>query len=74
MKLYIASDQLGFVKDRNIGEATRIIDDMIIHTSSQKEKAFLVAIDFEEKKVFDSVSHVFLHRVFEIFWVGIFIL
>ena len=37
----IASDQLGFVKNRNIGEAIRIIDDMIFHTSSQKEKAFL---------------------------------
>ena len=64
----IAPDQLGYVKNRNIGEAIRIIDDMIFHTTSHKLKAFLVAIDFE--KAFDSVSHSFLHKVLKSFGFG----
>lgn len=64
----ISPDQVGYIKNRNIGEAIRLIDDMIFHTSINNVPGFLVAVDFE--KAFDSVSHVFLQNVLQAFGFG----
>ena len=65
----IHSDQVGYIKGRYIGEALRLIDDMIFHCSkSCDEEIFLIAVDFE--KAFDSVSHNFLFKVLELFGFG----
>ena len=63
----IHSDQVGYIKERNIGEAVRLIDDMFFHSLNQTN-GFLVAVDFE--KAFDSVSHDFLSEVLELFGFG----
>ena len=64
----ILMDQIGFMKGRNIGEAIRIIDDIIFHTSNKNSPGYLVVIDFE--KAFDSISHIFLLRVLNAFGFG----
>ena len=51
-------DQVGFLPDRNIGEAVRIIDDIIFYTKEYNVQGYLVAVDFE--KAFDSVSHSYM--------------
>ena len=61
-------DQVGYMENRNIGEAVRIIDDMIFHCLTNKFDCFMLAVDFE--KAFDSVSHVFLSRVLQWFGFG----
>ena len=47
-------DQVGYIKNRNIGEAVRLIDDMLFHSLNQTN-GFLLTVDFE--KAFDSVAH-----------------
>ena len=64
----IMGDQVGYMKGRNIGEAIRIIDDIIFHTSRYNLSGFLLAIDFE--KAFDSISHQFLQKVLSSFGFG----
>ena len=64
----IHHDQVGYIKDRNIGEAVRLIDDMFFNTLNQNN-GYLAAADFE--KAFDSVDHDFLYRVLEMFGFGI---
>ena len=63
----IHHDQVGYIKDRNIGEAVRVIEDMFFHSMNQNN-GFLVAADFE--KAFDSVDHDFIYFVLEIFGFG----
>ena len=63
----IHHDQVGYIKDRNIGEAVRLIDDMLFHSIDQNI-GFLVTVDFE--KAFDSVSHDFLFKALESFGFG----
>ena len=63
----IHHDQVGYIKDRNIGEAVRLIDDMFFYSQNQTN-GFLVAVDFE--KAFDSVDHEFLFHVLELFGFG----
>ena len=63
----VHSDQVGYIKDRNIGEAARLIDDMFFH-SENNSNYFLIAVDFE--KAFDSVGHDFLFEVLELFGFG----
>ena len=65
---YFGRSSIGYMKGRNIGEAIRIIDDMIFHTSHYNLPGFLLAIDFE--KAFDSVSHQFLQKVLLSFGFG----
>ena len=64
----VMEDQSGFLKGRYIGEAIRIIDDMIFHTSHFKLPGYLVAIDFE--KAFGSVAHSFLQQALLYFGFG----
>ena len=60
-------DQVGYIKNRNIGEAVRLIDDMFFY-SLNRNIGFLAAIDFE--KAFDSISHDFLLHVLKVFGFG----
>ena len=64
----VSVDQVGYLNDRNIGEAVRMISDIIFHTSNFNKPGYLVAIDFE--KAFDSISHTFLQRVLKSFGFG----
>lgn len=64
----ICIDQVGYLKGRNIGEAIRLIDDMIFHTTHNEIPGFLLAVDFE--KAFDSVSYKFLQKVLISFGFG----
>ena len=64
----IHHDQVGYIKDRNIGEAVRLIDDMFFSSLNQ-DNGYLVAADFE--KAFDSVDHDFLFKVLELFGFGL---
>ena len=63
----VHNDQVGYIKDMNIGEAVRLIDDMFFYSRNQTN-GFLVAADFE--KAFDSVDHEFLFNVLELFGFG----
>ena len=60
-------DQVGYIKNRNIGEAVRLIDDILFHSLNQTN-GFLVTVDFE--KAFDSVAHEFLFKVMKLFGFG----
>ena len=66
----IHHDQVGYIKDRNIGEAVRLIDDMLFYSMHYGEqgKGFLCAVDFE--KAFDSVSHRYLFQILKLFGFG----
>ena len=59
----IHHDQVGYIKNRNIGEAVRLIDDLLFD-SLNRTNGFLVTVDFE--KAFDSVSHEFLFKVLKL--------
>ena len=60
-------DQVGYVKDRNIGEAVRLIDDTFFQSLYQPV-GFLIAVDFE--KAFDCISHKLLFKALEQFGFG----
>ena len=64
----VHADQVGYMKNRNIGEAIRLIDDVIYHCKNHNQDGFLVAVDFE--KAFDSVSHTCLLHVLELLGFG----
>ena len=64
----VHSDQVGYIKDRNSGEAARLIDDMFFHSENNSNE-FLIAVDFE--KAFDSGGHDFLFEVLELFGFGV---
>ena len=53
-------DQVGYVKDRNIGEAVRLIDDVFFQSLYQSV-GFIIAVDFE--KAFDCISHRLLFKL-----------
>ena len=63
-------DQVGYIQDRNIGEAVRLIEDILFYSKNSMEqgKGFLIAVDFE--KAFDSVSHQYLLKVLKLFGFG----
>ena len=68
MNEIVSVDQVGYLKERNIGDAIRLINDMIFHTSCFNKPGYLLAIDYE--KAFDSISHSFLQKVLISFGFG----
>ena len=50
----INNDQVGYIKNRYIGENIRIISDLIDITNLEQTEAYLAQIDFE--KAFDSIE------------------
>ena len=64
----IHSDQVGYVKDRNIAENVRTIQDILTYTNNNNIPGFLISIDFQ--KAFDSVEWKFLELVLRKFNFG----
>ena len=56
----IARSQTGFIKDRFIGESTRLIYDIMAYTDTENIDGLLMLIDFE--KAFDSISWKFMYN------------
>ena len=54
----ITSNQTAYVKDRFIGESSRLLSDILELTDYLKIGAILVTIDFQ--KAFDSLNHTFI--------------
>ena len=50
----INSDQVGYLKNRYIGENVRIIDDIMSYTNLKQTQGYIILLDFE--KAFDSVE------------------
>ena len=59
----ISSDQVGYIKNRYIGENIRIIFDIMKYAEEEDIEAYLAQIDFE--KAFDSIEWPFLLKVLE---------
>ena len=64
----IISDQVGYIKDRYIGENIRIIFDTITHADENDLEAYIAQIDFE--KAFDSIEWPFLMKTLKLFNFG----
>ena len=64
----ISSDQVGYIKGRQISTIIRSIDDVINYVNKTKKAGYLLAIDYA--KAFDSVSKTFLSHVFSKFGFG----
>ena len=64
----IDHDQVGYIKNRYIGENIRIIFDLLKHSELNDIEAFLVQVDFE--KAFDSIEWPFLFKCLESFNFG----
>ena len=64
----ISKDQTGFLKERYIGENTRLIYDSLDFTEENDIPGLLLFIDFE--KAFDSVTWNFLYEVLNFFNFG----
>ena len=64
----IKNDQIGYMKDRNIEQNIRIIEDIMTYTDLKHLPGFIVLVDFE--KAFDSVEWSFLLRTLETFNFG----
>lgn len=61
----IHSNQTAFVKDRNIDEPIRLIEDLMDYTLSGNHPLLLFAADFE--KAFDSIHHNFIWAALKLF-------
>ena len=57
----IEPDQTAYIKDRNIHESTRLIQDILYYIENSGEERILFTVDIE--KAFDSVDHSFLFAV-----------
>ena len=64
----VHSDQTAYVKDRYIGESTRIVDDTLEYTEYSEVTDILFSADFE--KAFDSIYHTFTLVVLEKYGFG----
>ena len=64
----IGIDQKGFIKDRYIGENTRLMYDVMEYLKSKKKVGLLLLIDFE--KAFDSIEHTFIRKTLKKFNFG----
>ena len=65
----ISSDQTGFLRDRFIGENTRLIYDIMQYCEEHRIPGLLMLIDFE--KAFDSLSFNFIEKTLEYFNFGV---
>jgi len=61
----ISTDQVGYLKGRNIATVIRTIDDVVNYLNVTKQAGYLLALDYA--KAFDSVSKDYLLHVFEVF-------
>ena len=59
------SDQTGFLRDRFIGENTRLVYDIVQYCEEHRIPGLLMLIDFE--KAFDSLSFNFIEKTLEYF-------
>ena len=57
----IGLEQKGFIKNRFIGENTRLIYDVINYLKIHRKEGLILLIDFE--KAFDSIEHKFIRKV-----------
>lgn len=64
----IHENQTGFIKNRYIGENTRLLYDIMYELENQGKEGLFVMIDFE--KAFDSVSWKFINEVLKFFNFG----
>ena len=64
----VNSDQVGYIKGRNISTIIRTMDDVINYLNQTGGSGYLLAVDFS--KAFDSISRAFLMQAFEIFGFG----
>ena len=64
----IDADQVGYIKNRHIGQNVRIIYDLLNHAKEHEIDAFLAQIDFE--KAFDSIEWPFLMKCLQAFGFG----
>ena len=64
----IHENQTGYLKNRYIGENTRILYDIMQHLEENNKEGLFVMIDFE--KEFDSVSWRFIDKVLDFFKFG----
>ncbi len=64
----ISSSQKGFLKDRFIGENTRLVYDIMQYLEQQNEKGLIVMADFE--KAFDSVEWEYLEKTLKAYNFG----
>ena len=64
----ITSDQVGYIKGRQITENIRIINDIMSYTDLKHISGFIALIDFE--KAFDSVEWPFLLKTLKAFNFG----
>ena len=58
-------NQTAYVNNRFIGEANRLINDMLEYTAENEIEAILFSADFE--KAFDSIQHTFIFATFHSF-------
>ena len=68
LPLLISNDQVGYIKDRNITENVRIIEDIMSYTAIKKIPGLILLVDFE--KAFDSVEWPFLFKTLKNFNFG----
>ena len=65
----IARSQTGFIRDRFIGEPTKLIYNIMAYTDVENIDGLLMLIDFE--KAFDSVSWKFMYNTLEVLNFGV---
>ena len=68
LPMLISNDQVGYIKDRNITENVRIIEDIMSFTTLKKIPGLILLVDFE--KAFDSVEWSFLFKTLQNFNFG----
>ena len=60
MPTIINKDQFGFIKERNIGELIRFVQDLIENYENNDKEGIIIQLDFQ--KAFDSVEWPFLYE------------
>ena len=68
LKTIVGANQTTYVEERFIGEATRLISDVLEVTKECNIEGYMVMMDVE--KAFDSMDHGFLIDVLKVFGFG----